>query len=197
MNPNQIDHVNHAAQWSVVASVALILAGLLAIIAPAVSGLLLTMVVAWVLIFGGVAHFVYAFNTHTGSYPGMGGVMHSSGSMWWEILLGILYVATGIYMLINPVVALATLTVVLASYLAVAAILEFVLAFHFRHVKGSGWLLFDAIISLVLAVLIFRTWPQNSLWVIGTLVGISILFSGTTRLSLAMTYHRMTKAAHA
>lgn len=191
MGPNQI---NHSAQWSIVASVAMILAGLLAIIAPAISGVLLTLLVAWVLIFAGVAHFVYAFHTHTGSYPGMGGVMHTSGSIWWEILLGFLYLATGIYMLVHPVVALTTLTAVLAAYFAAAALLEFILAFHFRHVKGSGWLLFDAIISLILAVLIFRTWPQNSVWVLGTLVGISILFSGLTRLSLTLAYNRMTRA---
>lgn len=172
----------------------MILAGLLAIIAPAISGLFLTILVAWVLVFGGIAHFVYAFHTHTGAYTGMNGLMHTSGSIWWEIFMGILFLATGIYMLVHPVVALATLTAVLAAYLAVTAFLEFVLSFHFRHFKGSGWLLFNAIISLILAVLIFRSWPQNSVWVIGTLVGISILFSGITRLALSVSVHSMGKA---
>jgi uncharacterized membrane protein HdeD (DUF308 family) len=172
----------------------MILAGLLAIIAPAISGLFLTILVAWVLIFSGIAHFVYAFHTHTGPYAGMGGLAHGSGSIWWEIFVGIVYFAVGIYMLVHPVAALATLTAVLAAYLAVTAILEFVLSFHFRHTKGSGWLLFDAIIALILAVLIFRAWPQNSLWVVGTLVGVSILFSGITRLALSVSVHSMGKA---
>src|SRR5215472_13327644 len=156
-NPNPMTQIHHAAQWSIFASVAMILVGLLAIIAPAVSGLLLTLLVAWILIVSGFMHFIYAAQTHT-----RGAHTISGGSIWWEILVGCLYLAIGIYMLVHPVVALATLTAALAIYLVVEAILEFVLAYHFRGVKGSGWLVFHGIISLILAALIFRTWPQSS-----------------------------------
>jgi uncharacterized membrane protein HdeD (DUF308 family) len=49
---------------------------------------------------------------------------------------------------------------------------------------GSGWLTFDGILALILAVLIWRSWPSSSAWVIWTLVGISMLFSGMARLIL-------------
>jgi uncharacterized membrane protein HdeD (DUF308 family) len=173
----------NTGKWSIVASVLMILVGLVAIIEPAVTGVLLAMLLAWVLIFSGIMHFVFAAQTHT-----------RGGSMWWEILVGILYIGIGIYMRMHPGVALVTLTAALAAYLVIEAILEFVLAYQFRGIKGSGLLVFHGIISLILAALIFRTWPQNSAWVIGLLVGISMLCSGLTRLTLAMSINHAAKA---
>jgi uncharacterized membrane protein HdeD (DUF308 family) len=55
---------------------------------------------------------------------------------------------------------------------------------------GSGWLLFDGVVTLILALLIWRTWPSDTEWVIGTLVGISMLFSGISRLRLSLAARR-------
>ena len=77
-------------------------------------------------------------------------------------------------------------------YLLMEATLEFVLGFTLRPLPGSGWLLFDGIITLILAVMIWRTWPSNTAWVIGTLVGISMLFSGTSRLMISVAARSVT-----
>ena len=108
------------------------------------------------------------------------------GGFFWELLLGILYIFIGVYLLVHPLAGLASLTIALAIYLFLEAILEFVLGFTLRPLPGSGWLLFDGIVTLVLAVMIWRTWPSSTAWVIGTLVGISMLFSGTSRLMLSL-----------
>jgi uncharacterized membrane protein HdeD (DUF308 family) len=114
---------------------------------------------------------------------------------WWgllgAVLLGILYMAAGGYILLHPLVGLESLTIVLAAYLLVEAILEFILPFQLRPVRGSGWLLFDWIITLILAIMIWRTWPASTLWVIGTLVGISMLFSGISRLMISLAARRV------
>ncbi len=69
--------------------------------------------------------------------------------------------------------------------------MEFILSFRLRPLPGSGWLLFDGIITLILAMMIWRTWPSSSEWVIGTLVGISMLFSGISRLMLSLAARRL------
>jgi len=61
--------------------------------------------------------------------------------------------------------------------LFVEAVLEFILWSQLRSVAGKGWLLLDEIVTLVLAAMIWSTWPSSASWVIGTLVGISIFFS--------------------
>ena len=56
---------------------------------------------------------------------------------------------------------------------------------------GSSWILFDAIITIILAVMIWRAWPSSTEWAIGTLVGVSMLFSGITRLMLSLAVRRV------
>ncbi len=181
MNANEPIHP--LGRWSTVTSILMILAGLVAIIVPAAFGLAFTLLFGWLLVIGGAAHFMYAWHTHHG------------GGLWWGILMGVIYIGVGVYMLMHPVAALASLTIVLAAYLFVEALLEFVLAFFLRRMKGSWWLLFDGIITFILAVLILRTWPTSFAWVIGTLIGISILFSGITRLMFSLDSHRAAKSA--
>jgi uncharacterized membrane protein HdeD (DUF308 family) len=70
------------------------------------------------------------------------------------------------------------------------------LSFRLRPLPGSNWLLFDGIITLILAIMIWRSWPSSSEWVIGTLVGFSMLFSGAARLSLSLAArHALAKLA--
>jgi uncharacterized membrane protein HdeD (DUF308 family) len=91
----------------------------------------------------------------------------------------------------NPMAGLATLTLFLAIYLFLEGVLELVLSFRLRPLPGSNWLLFDGIITLILAILIWRSWPWSTEWVIGTLLGISMLFSGAARLSLSLAARRV------
>lgn len=160
--------------WSIALSILMILAGILAIIAPAAAGIAVTIFVGWLLVFSGAAHLVFAWHTRT------------TGGFIWELLVGIAYILVGAYVLLHPVAGLASLTLALAIYLFAEAILEFVLSFRLRPLPGSRWLLFDGIITLILAVLIWRSWPSSAPWVIGTLVGISMLFSGVSRLMLSL-----------
>jgi uncharacterized membrane protein HdeD (DUF308 family) len=55
-----------------------------------------------------------------------------------------------------------------------------------RRLPGSVWFLVDGVISLLLAGLIFFHWPSSSFWAVGTLVGISLLFSGIARLTFSI-----------
>jgi uncharacterized membrane protein HdeD (DUF308 family) len=98
-----------------------------------------------------------------------------------------LYIAVGAFLLVNPLIGLASLTFALALYLLAEAALEFFLAYELRGLPGVGMLTLDGLITVVLAVMILMRWPWSSLWAIGTLVGISILFSGISRLGLALT----------
>ena len=91
----------------------------------------------------------------------------------------------------NPLIGVASLTLALAIYLFAEGVLELVLSFTLRPMPGSGWLLLDGIVTLILAILIWRAWPSSTAWVLGTLVGISMLFSGTARLMLSLAARRV------
>lgn len=161
-------------------SVLMIIAGILAIVSPFVAGIAITRIVGWLLLFSGILHFVYAFR---------GG---SVGAVVWEILVGVVYLVIGGYILANTAIGLATLTFAIALYLFVEAILEFGEAYMMRHEGGSGWFLFDGIITLILAFIIWGTWPSSKVWAVGTLVGVSMLFSGISRLMISSAVRRVT-----
>ena len=160
--------------WSIALSILMLLVGILAIVIPPAAGIAVLIVVAWLLMFSGAAHLVFAWHTR------------STGGFIWELLLGLLYIFVGVYAWLHPIAGLASLTLVLAVYLFIEGILEFVLSFRLRPMPGANWLLVDGVVTLILAILIWRSWPSSSEWVIGTLVGISMIFSGTSRLALSL-----------
>jgi uncharacterized membrane protein HdeD (DUF308 family) len=171
--------VPKAINWSIALSVLLIIAGFFAVCVPALSGVAITLIFGWLMVVSGITHFIFAFKTHT------------TGVIIWEILIGIIYFITGFYLILHPVAALFALTLILACYLFFEAIFEFVQYFQIRPRHGAGWLIVDGIITLILAVMIWRSWPASSVWVIGTLVGISMIFSGFSRLMLSLAAKRM------
>jgi len=168
--------------WSIFLSVLMIVAGMLAIIIPLIAGIAVTIFVGWLLVFSGIIHFAYAWHTR-----GAGGIL-------WGLLLGVAYSCAGVYILLHPMQGMVSLTLALAIYLFVESILEFILAVRLRPLPGSGWLFVDGIVTLILAVLIWRTWPSSTEWVLGTLVGISMLFSGITRLMISLAARRLVSA---
>jgi uncharacterized membrane protein HdeD (DUF308 family) len=165
--------------WSIGLSILMIAAGLLAIVIPPVAGIAVTIFVAWLLLFSGVAHLVYGWHTR------------HNGGMVLEWLVGILYAGIGLYMLVNPVLGLASLTLALAAYLLLEGILELILSYRLRPASGWGWLLFDGIFTLILAVLIWKQWPSSGLWAVGWLVGFSMIFSGSSRLMLSLAARKL------
>jgi len=169
--------------WSIFLSILLILAGFFTLMIPFIGGIGIAIFVGWAMIVSGVTHLVLAFKTHT------------TGSRLWELLVGVVYIAAGIYLLLHPLSALASLTLLLAFYLFFEAVFEVIQYFQVRPRSGAGWLLVDGLITFVLALMIWRSWPASALWAIGTLVGISMLFSGFSRLMLALTAKRIMKVA--
>ena len=47
-------------------------------------------------------------------------------------------------------------------------------------------MLFDGVVTLILGFMIWNRWPIGSLWVIGTLVGVSMIMTGMTRLMMTL-----------
>ncbi len=160
--------------WSIAIGFMMIAAGVLAVALPALAGIAVFTMVAWVLAIAGAGHFFFAWHTR------------SVGGALWQVLLGLLYLGVAVYMMMHPVAGLATLTLLLAAYLFIEGVLELILSTQMSGVTGRGWLAFDGVVTLIVGFLIWRTWPSNTDWAIGTLVGISILSSGLTRLMLSL-----------
>jgi uncharacterized membrane protein HdeD (DUF308 family) len=153
--------------------------GMFAVIEPAVAGLGLTLLLGWLLIFSGVTHFIGAFKG-----GGAKQVIH-------QVLISLLYMIGGFYCLTHPLLAVSTLTLILAAVILAGGILEIISYFRLRGEFGSGWLLFNGTASLLLGGMIWFHWPSSSVWAIGTLVGVKLLMTGVTRLMFGLAARRL------
>ena len=179
MRNDMTAHEHTASVWSVALSILMIMTGILAIGSPLIAGIAVSALIAWLLIFSGALHVAFAWRGHT------------AGGVIWELLLGLAYGCIGVYFLFRPLGGLVSLTLAVAIYLFVKAVLEFILWSQLPHVAGRGWLIGDGLITLILAVMIASTWPSSAAWVVGTLIGISMFFAGTSRLMLSLAFRRM------
>lgn len=168
-----------ATGWYIAAAVIFILLGLFAIIEPGVAGLGITLFVGWLFILGGVTHFIAAFK---------GG---GAKLIIFQVLMGILYLVGGFYCITHPLLAISTLTLVLASIILVEGVLEIVSYFRLRNEGASGWVLFNGVVTLLLGGMIWFHWPSSSIWAIGILVGVNLMMTGVTRLMLGLAARKL------
>ena len=168
------DVVRQASTWSILCGVLLVVLGMFAVGSPALAAVAVNAVIAWLIVLAGVVHLFLAFHAHR------------AGSLLWKLVVGIAYVFFGVYLIAHPALGVASLTLVLGSLFLVEGIFDLALFFQMRAVGGSSWILVDGIITLLLGLMIYLQWPSSSNWAIGTLVGVSLIISGVTRLMLSL-----------
>jgi uncharacterized membrane protein HdeD (DUF308 family) len=175
-----VEIARHGSTRSIVWGVLLIIFGMLAIGSPFLAAVAVNVVVAWLIVLAGVVHLVLAFHAH------------GAGSMIWKLLVGLAYLCFGGYMIMHPLLGVASLTLVVASLFLIEGILDVVLFFKMRPMQGSSWVLIDGIITLLLGGMIYMQWPSSSAWAIGILVGVSMIISGVTRIAMTLAVRRAT-----
>lgn len=165
--------------WYLAAAVLFILLGIFAIIHPAVAGLGVTVLVGWLLIFGGVGHIVAALRRGGGKQA------------IYQVLIAIVYLIGGLYFLTHVIMATETLTLLLASIILAEGVLEVISYTRLRSEGASRWLLLNGVVTLVLGGLIWLHWPSSTVWAIGTLVGVNLLMTGITRLMFGLAVRKL------
>ncbi len=168
--------------WGMLWGILTILFGFMAMGAPLQSGLAATLVVGAALLAAGVSMIIFSFQT-----PSLGKIVI-------KLLFGALTVAVGISVLSEPGIALVKLTVLVGILFVVDGFLGFIVSWNVKPEKGWDWLLFNALITLVLGVMILKGWPENSLVVIGILAGIRLVFAGITMLTIGTAARQDAKA---
>ena len=169
------------AGWIVALGVLTVIAGFMAMGSPLASGLVVVVFIGVAMAIGGVARTIGAFSA--GSF----------GQGTLAFIGGMLTVGAGLILAARPGIGLATLTLLLGGYLLVDGISSAVLAFHVRPEQGWGWMLFSAVMGVILGFLLLREWPLSGLWAIGTLVGVNLLFSGFSMISVGSAARSLAK----
>jgi uncharacterized membrane protein HdeD (DUF308 family) len=179
-SPTEI--VRHGSTLSILWGVLLIVFGIFALGSPFLAAVAVSVAVAWLIILAGVVHLMLAFHTHR------------AGRFVWKLLVGLAYVCFGVYLIVHPLLGVASLTLVLASLFLIEGILNVILFFQMRPMRGAFWVLVDGLITLLLGLMIYLQWPSSSVWAIGVLVGVSMIISGVTRVMLSLAVRKAAAA---
>ena len=100
------------------------------------------LVIAWLIVFSGGFQFIHAFQSK------------GIGSIVWKLLVAVLYLIVGLYFLMNPLLGVAAFTFALAIFFVAEGLVDLVAYFQNRSAIGSGWILFDGIVTLILGLMV-------------------------------------------
>ena len=167
-----IDIIQKDAKTAKWIGVLLLISGVLALIAPLAAGVSIAVMTGVLLLFSGAAQLLIVFRA--GSF----------GEGLLLVALAILSLVAGVYMVSQPLSALATLTFFLAGYFIATGVIEAISAFAARPMQGWGWLFFGGIVSIALGIMIWRQFPLSGAWAVGVLVGVRLIMSGSTLIAI-------------
>jgi len=114
--------------------------------------------------------------------------MHSRtwGRFFLWVIGGLLYIAIGLLCIVNPILASVALTLVLGAALIAAGLVRAFLAFQLPADQPRALIFVAAGVTILLGLIIVSHWPLDSIYVLGTLLGVDLLFHGVGWVSLGV-----------
>ncbi len=109
----------------------------------------------------------------------------SWGGFFLTLLTGALQLVMGLICVRHPAEAAIVYTLLMAVFFMVGGLFRIVgcLAARFR---GRNWVPMNGIVTLGLGIMIWQQMPFSGLWVIGTFLGIDLIFNGWSYVLLGL-----------
>jgi uncharacterized membrane protein HdeD (DUF308 family) len=150
--------------------------GLAAIIAPLIASLAFTIFLGWMFLISGIAGLAMTFWAR--QMPGF----------WWSLLSAVLAIVAGLVLLAGPAQGVLTLTIVIGAYFLAEGVTTIMYALEHRRELSErwNWLLFSGVLDILIAAMIIAGLPGSAEWAIGLLVGINLLFGGSSLIGMAL-----------
>ena len=156
--------------------IVLLVLGIAAILIPPLATFAVTLLIGWLLLVSGIVGLISTVR-----------MRHAPGFVW-SLLSALAAVVAGIVLLVWPLSGALSLTVILTVFLFIEGFASIMLALTHRHGFSGRWtlLLVSGIVDLILGAIIFMGLPGTAAWAIGLLVGINLVFGGSTLISMAL-----------
>ncbi|HEY7979101.1 MAG TPA: DUF308 domain-containing protein [Rhizomicrobium sp.] len=156
--------------------VVLVVLGIVALILPPLASIAVAILFGWVLFLGGAFGLISTL------------VGRQAPGFWWSILSSLVAIVAGVLLFGWPAGGALSLTVILTGFLAADGILTIMLSLQYRRALHSRWfwLMLNGVIDLFLAAIIFVGLPASAAWAIGIIVGVDMLFGGSSLIAMAL-----------
>ena len=174
---------SHRWGWFLGLGIIQIVAGLLCWIDVVGASLAGVVVIGALLLVGGVFQVIHAFTVRGWS----GFLLH--------VLMGILYVVGGLLLMDEPVRGSLIITIVISVLLIVSGVARLMMAATHRHMPGLWLVILSGVVSLVVGVMLYASLPWSSLWVLGTLIAIELVFHGIAWIQFGLALKKLHEPA--
>ncbi len=161
-----------------------LIAGIVVLVWPAKSAIIVTAILASYLIVAGIVYI------GLGIFSGKGGGWARAG----HILLGVLYIASGIIAFANLGAAAATLAIIVVIFIGVSWIIDGIVALTLLGQDGSRvWTLLYALLSVIAGIYVVANVLAAgvALWIF---LGVSLIVLGIAQIVRAITIGKDAKA---
>jgi uncharacterized membrane protein HdeD (DUF308 family) len=109
---------------------------------------------------------------------GVGAHAKTWARFFFWIIGGALYLVAGLLCILNPILASLALTLILGAGLIAAGAVRAYLAFQLPAERSRAMVLVAAAATFLLGLIIVMRWPTDSVYVLGVLLGVDLLFHG-------------------
>lgn len=103
---------------------------------------------------------------------------------WWSMMSALLSICIGTFMLWKPLPVLLAFVTLLALFMTMEGMCELFLALQFRLLRNWSWMLFSAVITLVLAAILWIGFPAFDILYLGWVIAANLLLYGFSLLML-------------
>lgn len=183
LNSEEATDLKKGLNWTVALGIVLVLMGLAAIISPFVAAVFVTIILGWLFVVAGILRGIEALRNRR------------QRSFIWQLLISILYLILGILVLTNLFRGAVVLSLWIGIFIFIQGIFEVILAFQIRPSGNWSWVLLSGLINLILGILIWSKWPVGAIWMLGILVGISLLTTGISVMMFAIAARHVVREA--
>ena len=156
--------------------IVLVVLGVLAILVPMVASIAVAILIGWLFFISGVVGLITTF------------MMRNAPGFWWSLLSAVLGIVAGIILFGWPILGAISLTLVMTAFFVIEGVASIMYALeHKKDLTGRWtWMLGSGIVDLLLAAIILAGLPGTAVWALGLLVGINMLFGGTSLIAMAL-----------
>ena len=121
--------------------------------------------------------------------------VRKTGAPVQYLLGGILSLVVGVLIAARPGAGLVAATLLLIGYFFVSGLFRTITSLFDRYAQW-GFDLAYGLGSIALGVILVANWPTSALWLVGTLVGLEIIFRGAALMAASLTVRRLMRGEH-
>jgi uncharacterized membrane protein HdeD (DUF308 family) len=174
----EIESLRHRWGWLLTLGILMVVLGTVALFIMPAATIGTVLVLGWLLVISGIIEAIHAFR------------VRKWGGIFLHLIGGILGVLIGLLIVTHPVAGALAWTLLFASFFTVIGIFRLIAAIRLKF-PSWGWAAFDGVITLLLGLILWISWPWSGLWYLGLAVGVSLILRGWAYVMFALALHNL------